>query len=114
MPLNYSHITIASSKHSSGRSFRDAYRCNYTITDQAGNIYVAFKQKGATLRNFPHGTQLKIGWKWNKNIYGQQEKVIQWFQILATPKAQTYKTPVGELQTADIDLKYEKLLRIMA
>ncbi|MEB3226350.1 MAG: hypothetical protein VKJ86_11175 [Synechococcus sp.] len=113
MPLNYDNITIADSTNSSGRTFKDAYRCNYRITDQAGNTYVAFKQKGATLRNFPRGTQLKIGWKWNKSIYGQQEKVIQWFKILATPKAQTYKTPVGELPTADIDLKYRKLLQIM-
>lgn len=113
MALHYTNIAIASSGNSQGRTHNDAYRCNYTIRSQAGETYIAFKQKGATLRNLPVGTQLKIGWTFNTNQFGHQQKVIQWFKILSTPKTTTYHCRAGNLPIQAIDDEYAKILQVM-
>ena len=113
MALNYDHITIASSGNSQGRTHNDAYRCNYTICSQAGETYIAFQQTGATLRNLPVGTCLKIGWQFNTNKFGHQRKVIKWFKTLSTPKVTQYRSKVGSLSTQAIDDEYAKILQLM-
>jgi hypothetical protein len=113
MPLNYDHITIASSSNSQGTTHNDVYRCKYTICSQAGETYVAFQQKGATLRNLAIGTQLKIGWGFDADKFGHQRKIIQWFKVISTPKVTQYHCQTGTFCTQDIDTEYAKILQIM-
>jgi hypothetical protein len=113
MALNYTQITIAGSNNSRGNTYNDPYRCNYSVQSESGDTYLAFQKKGASLRNLPIGTRLKIGWKFNTNKNGKQEKIIQWFDILSTPQVLQYHCPIGYLPTQDIDTEYAKILHIM-
>jgi hypothetical protein len=113
MPLNYDHITIASSSNSQGKTHNDVYRCQYIIRSQAGDTYFAFEQKGATLRNLAIGTKLKIGWKFDGNKVGYQRKIIKWFKVLSMPKTTEYHCQTGTFSTQEIDSEYAKILQIM-
>jgi hypothetical protein len=113
MPLHYERITITNSDNSQGNTHNDPYRCRYKIKDQSGQSYIVFGKKGATLRNLPLGTVLKIGWKLKANQFDYQEKIIEWFEVLSTPKVTDYRCRMGTLPTQDIDQEYAKILQIM-